>query len=133
MVILDPAGDDSALLALELKFNAITAELLTVQRADDMGAACSNTRAYDDTADTKQVEAVLETLCPIERAIMHSPANTMAGLGVKARHAAQVLSHYWDGPIDRLDWDAQAIRLLIEAVCEFAKTPLVFRNLEGGE
>ena len=56
----------------------------------------------------------------------------MAGLGVNGRHAAQVLSHYWDGPIDRLDWDAQAIRSLIEA-CEFAKTALVFRNLEGGE
>jgi len=64
---------------------------------------------------------------------MRAPASTIAGLGVKARHAAHVMSQYWEAPIDRIDWDAQAVRLLIEAVCDFAHTPLPFRNFEGDE
>jgi hypothetical protein len=132
-VILDPAGDDSALLALERQFNEITADLLTAQRANGVLAACSVPRRYDDEAGTKQVEAILARLYPIERAIMQTPASTIAGLGVKGRHAAYVMSQYWEAPIDRIDWDAQAIRLLIEAVCNFACTPLPFRNLRGDE
>jgi hypothetical protein len=65
---------------------------------------------------------------PIERAIMATPARTVAGLGVKARHAAYVLSEYWDAPIDKIDWDARAVRLLIEAVCESAGLSLPFRG-----
>src|SRR5882724_11140199 len=57
------------------------------------------------------------------------PACTLAGLGVKARHAANVLSQYWETPIDQIDWDARAVRLLIEAVCDVAHTPLLLRNL----
>jgi hypothetical protein len=53
---------------------------------------------------TKEVEATLARLAPIERAIMEMPACTIAGLGVKARHAAYVLSQYWEAPID---WDAR--------------------------
>jgi hypothetical protein len=48
---------------------------------------------------------------------------------VKARHAAYVMSHYWEEPIDKIDWEAQAIRQLIEAVCNFAHTPLPFRSV----
>jgi hypothetical protein len=96
-------------------------------------AACSIPRRYDDGTDTKQVEAILERLYPIERAIMQTPACTIAGLGVKARHAAHVMSQYWEAPLDRIDWDAQAMRLLIEAVCDFAHTPLLFRNFKGDE
>jgi hypothetical protein len=96
-------------------------------------AASSMPRPYDDGADTKQIEALLERLYPIERAIMQTPARTIAGLGVKARHAAHVLSQHWEAPIDRIDWDAQAMRLLIEAICDFAHTPLPFRNLKGDE
>ena len=76
---------------------------------------------------------MLARLDPIERAIMQTTACTIAGLGVKARHAAHVMSQYWEAPIDRIDWDAQAMRLLIEAVCDFANTPLLFRNLKGDE
>ena len=64
---------------------------------------------------------------------MQTPARTMAGLSVKARHAAYVTSQYWEAPIDKLDWDAQAVRLLIEAVCDFAGTPLHLRNFRESE
>jgi hypothetical protein len=36
----------------------------------------------------KQAEAILARLYPIEQAIMQTRARTIAGLGVKARHAA---------------------------------------------
>ena len=54
-----------------------------------------------------------------------APARTIAGLGVKARHAAYVTSQYWNEPIDKIDWDARAVRLLIEAVCDSAPRPLL--------
>jgi hypothetical protein len=73
-------------------------------------------------------EAILARLYPIEQAIMQTRARTIAGLGVKARHTAYVMSHYWEEPIDQIDWERQAIRQLIEAVCEFARTPLPFRS-----
>lgn len=68
-------------------------------------------------------------LHPIEQAIMQTRARTIAGLGVKARHAAYVMSHYWKEPIDKMDWEAQAIRQLIDAVCDFVHTPLPFRSV----
>lgn len=55
---------------------------------------------------------------------MQTPACTIAGLGVKARHATYVMSQYWEEPIDRIDWDARVMRSLIEAVCRFANLPL---------
>src|SRR5439155_12013300 len=72
----------------------------------------------------ERIEAALARLEPLERAIMTMPAHTTAGLGVKARHAAYVMSEYWNGPIDRIDWDARAVRLLIEAVCNVAHVRL---------
>jgi hypothetical protein len=63
---------------------------------------------------------------------MATPACTIAGLGVKARHAAYVMSQYWEEPISQIDWEAQAVRLLIEAVCDVARTPLPFRTVSGG-
>jgi hypothetical protein len=39
-----------------------------------------------------------------------------------------VLSQYWEAPIDRIDWDARAVPLLIEAVCDVARTLLPFRT-----
>jgi hypothetical protein len=80
-----------------------------------------------DEIVTGQIEAILVRLDPIERAIMAAPALTVTGLGVKARHAAYVVSHYWRAPIDKINWDARAIRLLIEAVCDVAKAQLPFR------
>jgi hypothetical protein len=141
-VMIDPAGDDSTLLALERQFNEIAADLLAAQCANDEMAACSAQRSSgqsterprarsDDEAGMKQVEAILARLYPIEQAIMHTPACTIAGLGVKARHAAYVTSQYWSAPIDRIDWDAQAVRLLIEAVCNVARMPLPFSRAAG--
>jgi len=131
-----PEADDSALLALEKQFNVISSELLAVQsssgdrgkcaRAPLAGRSTADSRVEDDELETQQIESILARLSPIERAIMQTPARTIAGLGVKARHAAYVMSHYWEAPIDRIDWDARAVRLLIEAVCDFTQTPLPF-------
>ena len=138
-----PANDDSALLALERQFNEVAANL-AVERARGELAACpvsqsSESRSerlrprYSEEVRTTQVETILAQLDPIERAIMAIPACTIAGLGVKARHAAYVMSQYWEEPVDQIDWEAKAVRLLIEAVCEVARMPLAFRNLRGGE
>jgi hypothetical protein len=143
-----PPADDSPLLALEKQFNAISAELLAMERlcrhqkryqgpaAQPPEQLTIESRVGEHTYDegvTQQIESVLARLQPIELAIMRTPAYTIAGLGVKARHAAYVMSEYWEAPIDRIDWDAQAVRLLIEAVCNFARTPLPFRNVRGDE
>jgi hypothetical protein len=44
---------------------------------------------------------------------------------------AYVTSEYWSAPIDRIDWDARAVRLLIEAVRNIARVPLPFRGPAG--
>ncbi|SFJ70512.1 hypothetical protein SAMN05216525_13280 [Bradyrhizobium sp. Gha] len=106
-------SSDAALLVLERRFVAIAAEL---QR--EVGNQLSD--GYSTTED----EALLACLDPIERAIMETPAHTVAGLGVKARHLASVVSEYWEGPIDQIAWEARAVRLLIETVCRIANAPL---------
>jgi hypothetical protein len=129
---------DTALFELEKKFNALAAELLSLQQGhDERLVSCSDQQSSahepaqprvrtrnDEDAMTRQAEALLARLHPIEQAIMAVPAHTIAGLGVKARHAAYVMSQYWSAPIDSIDWDAQAVRLLIEAVCDLARVPL---------
>jgi hypothetical protein len=135
---------DAALLTLEKRFDALAAELAAVQRANCEPGVSPGPRSFDGTIEhlrkevgcealTRQVEAILGRLYPVELAIMQTPACTIAGLGVKARHAAYVMSQYWEAPIDRIDWDAQVIRLLIEAVCDVARTPLPFRNVRDDE
>jgi hypothetical protein len=143
-----PLENDSRLLALEQQFNAISAELLALERlrhgqrkrqvADAQGSEQSTvgTRLEEHASDesvTCRIEPVLARLYPIERAIMQTPACTIAGLGVKARHAAYVMSQYWEEPIDQIDWEAQAARLLIEAVCDVALSPLPSHNLSDSE
>jgi hypothetical protein len=64
---------------------------------------------------------------------MATPARTIVGLGVKARHAAYVMSQYWEEQVDQIDWEAKAVRLLIEAVCEVGRVPLPLRNLRVDE
>ena len=86
--------NDAALLALETQFNALVEELDRVVQ-HHRGKAGRE-------ALTKEAEATLAHLDPIEQAIMETPACTIAGLGVKARHAAYVLSEYWETPIDRI-------------------------------
>lgn len=108
----DNGGDDTILLDLGDQFGEIADQLDNLR-----GESIENLR---------QAELSLARLDPIERSIMATPARTIAGLGVKARHAAHVLSQYWEEPVDQIDWDAKAIRLLIEAVCEVACMPLPF-------
>jgi hypothetical protein len=125
---VSPTDDDTGLVALETQFHSLLAELLAAQKAS---AVCSDGRFLvqgeadvSSLADPKNAEAILARLYPIERAIMATPARTIVGLGVKARHAAHVMSQYWDAPIDQIDWDARTTRLLIESVCDIAGTPV---------
>jgi hypothetical protein len=130
--LLLPTDDDACLLALEAQFNELAAELVAGQNASDaIGVEADfpihGSEAGQD-AKTRKADVILAHLEPIEQAIMATPARTIAGLGVKARHAAYVVSHYWEAPVDRIDWDARAVRLLIEAICGFTHTPLPFQN-----
>ena len=117
--------NDAALLVLEKRFNALAAGL-------DRSVECIREKIGRE-AFTKDVEATLARLAPIERAIMDTPACTIAGLGVKARHAAYVLSQYWEAPIDQIDWDARAVRLLIEAIWDVAHTALLLSQVRDDE
>jgi hypothetical protein len=133
-----PQDHDAGLLTLEDRFDELVRELLAIRPTGVELATCLDQQSLRHgvelagiDADTrmKQAEAILARLYPIEQAIMQTPARSIAGLGVKARHAAYVMSHYWEEPIDQIDWEAQAIRLLIEAVCDFARTPLRFQSV----
>jgi hypothetical protein len=112
---VDGTDDDSDLIALGKQFEEIAARIRKLHMASP-----------DEYLEP--IEAMLGRLEPIERAIMATPARTVAGLGVKACHAAYVMSEYWNAPIDQIDWDARAVRLLIEAVCESAGVPLPLRG-----
>jgi hypothetical protein len=138
------AGDDGGLLALEAQLDHLVAQLIAAQKengeliasSDQLAAVPNSAGGGSESvsiseARTKHVEAILERLYPIERAIMVAPAYTIIGLGVKARHAAYVMSQYWEEPTDKIDWEAQTIRLLIEAVCDVARTSLSFRTRES--
>jgi hypothetical protein len=108
---------DAKLLALGRQFDAALAKLLSLQMrdADAIGG----------------VEAFLAGMEPIERAILAIPADSMAGVAVKARVAAHVVSNYWDVPLDRLDLDARVFRLLVEAICSVAGASLPFPSNPG--
>jgi hypothetical protein len=125
--------DDFALLELDNKFLALLSEVSAVERKHGraIGAAGRQHRnnvQSDEPTTRRQIESVLGRLAPIEQAIMATPARTITGLGIKARHAAYVVSEYWDAPIEQIDWDARAVRLLIEAVCRAAGVPLPFAD-----
>jgi len=104
--------DDSALIELGERFDAVVAEVEILYNRTEPGGSVD------------ELEAALRRLEPIEQAIMAMTARTVAGLGVKARHAAYVMSEQWNAPIDHLDWDARAVRLLIESVCKVARVRL---------
>jgi hypothetical protein len=106
-----PSRDDAELLALGRQFDAALAKLLSLQMRN---------------AAVDRIEAFLARMEPIERAILTIPADSIAGAAVKARVAAHVVSNYWDVPLDQLDLDARAFRLLVEAVCNVAGTSLPF-------
>ncbi|UFZ02618.1 hypothetical protein LQG66_25490 [Bradyrhizobium ontarionense] len=104
----DGAGNDSVLIELGRQFEEIAAELHVLQKAP--------------SDDCEQIDALLRRLDPIERAIIAAPALSIAGLGVKALHVAYVVSEYWEAPIDQINWDAKAVRLFIESVCDLVRT-----------
>jgi hypothetical protein len=134
-----PAGSDGALRALAEQLDALLAELAAVQGLGDglnidalrRGPRPEGTATEGCDKGTGQIEALLARLYPIELAIMATPARTITDLGVKARHAAYVTSEQWDAPINQLDWHARTVRLLIEAICNFADTSLPFESGAG--
>jgi hypothetical protein len=109
-----PRGNDERLLALEAQLTGLLGELASMRsgRASAIGEAKES-----------EIEAILTRLYPVENAIMTTPAHTVIGLGVKARHTAHVMSEYWDKSLDQIDWHAKAVRLFIEAVCDVADVP----------
>ncbi|WP_407156551.1 hypothetical protein [Bradyrhizobium sp. STM 3557] len=129
---LVPPAADAALIALERQFSAAFAELLALERLRNDRNPPGGKSTSDEFV-TRQIEMILARLDPIERAIMQTQARTIAGLGVKARHAAHVMSQYWEDPLEQIDWDAQAARLLIDAVCDVARTPLPFRHASDND
>jgi hypothetical protein len=119
---------DAVLVELGRRFEALSGELAAIQKekvapADLRGEQLKHGATI--SSSTERVEAVLKLLDPIERSIMATPAMTVVGLGVKARHAAHVLSHYWTDSPERLDWDARTVRLLIESACTVAGVGLL--------
>jgi len=121
---------DAELVALGLRFEALSAELAVLQGQESEKPSALTQRSDRKgnaviTPSVQRIETLLKRLEPIERAIMAIPAMTVAGLGVKARHAAHVLSHYWTDSPERLDWDARAVRRLIESTCILAGVALV--------
>ena len=101
--------DDFALLELDKKFATLLSEI--PEPEGEIGAVKHRQNVpSDDATATRQIESVLGRLEPIEQAIMATPARTIAGLGIKARHAAYAVSEYWDAPIEQIDWDARAVR-----------------------
>jgi hypothetical protein len=144
-------GDD-ALVALERQFEVLAGEFAILLRAEinqngkgTFGHSCQDAGPINQTSPSErscelgragvvtgqpaaerlqQLEAALARLEPVERAIMATPAATVVGLGVKARHVAYVVSEYWAEPLEKADWDRRAVRLLIEAVCVAAGRPL---------
>jgi hypothetical protein len=123
-----PSAPDAMLVALGAKFEALSAELAALQVAPLFPIAAPDEQLKDETAikpSAERIEAILALLDPIERAIMAAPAATVVGLGVKARHAAHVLSHYWIDSTDTLDWNVRTVRLLIESTCTVAGVALI--------
>jgi hypothetical protein len=128
-----PAGqlvEDSALVQLDTTFVTLLSEISAQepQQAGGQALRDGETVLSDEASRTRKIESILARLEPVERAIMSTPARTIVGLGIKARHAAYVVSEHWDAPIEQTDWDARAVRLLIEAVCNAAGMRLPFAN-----
>jgi hypothetical protein len=119
---------DAVLVALGRSFEALSAELAALQQQDVESTVVScdakSQMVAAAASSVDRIEAVLSSLDPIERAIMAIPAKTVVGLGVKARHAAHVLSNYWTDAPERLDWDARTVRHLIESACSVAGVDL---------
>lgn len=121
---------DFALVQLDTAFVTLLLEISAIecQQGDNQEPLDAANARSDAASRTQRIESVLTRLAPIERAIMFTPAQTIVGLGIKARHAAYVVSEHWDVPIDQMEWDARSVRLLIEAVCKVAGMRLPFSS-----
>ena len=88
---MPPTDDDAGLLTLEAQFDSLVAELIAAQTTngelvispDQRSLVDRNVRLgieaeADHEASTKQEEAILARLCPIEQAIMMTPARTVS-------------------------------------------------------
>ena len=128
-----PCEPDAMLVALGSRLEALSAELSTLQNGNipPFFPSAVSVAGTAVNPSAQRIEEILALLDPIERAIMATPAATVVGLGVKARHAAHVLSHYWMDSTEALDWDVRAVRLLIEATCSVAGIGLSPRGTEG--
>ncbi|WP_316200585.1 MULTISPECIES: hypothetical protein [unclassified Bradyrhizobium] len=113
---------DFALVQLDTTFATLLSEMsaLEFQHDDDREPREQENVRSDEASRVEKMEAILARVAPIERAIMATPAQTIVGLGIKARHAAYVVSEHWDVPIEQIEWEARAVRLLIEAICKVA-------------
>src|SRR5260370_42086894 len=76
-----------------------------------------------DPCDAKLV-ALDHELGPIMRAIMSTPARSIAGLRVKTLAAIEANGRLWDETPRDLDYDAEAVRSLIEAACAYTGVPV---------
>ncbi len=128
----EPFQNDFALVQLDTTFVTLLSEIAALDPQHDGGQGRDAESVRSEAADrTHEIESVLARLEPVERAIMATPARTIAGLGIKARHAAYGVSEHWDAPIEQVDWHARAVRLLIEAICEAAGVRLPFPARAG--
>lgn len=59
----------------------------------------------------------------LARAIARIAPCTIAGAGVRARIASYAAPHWWNKPLNDLDWPEKNSRLLIEALCAAAGLP----------
>ncbi|WP_315803025.1 hypothetical protein [Bradyrhizobium sp. SZCCHNS3002] len=125
--------DDFVLVQLDTTFVTLLSEIsvLELQYRDDQARRDQDSVRSDEASREQEIESVLARLEPVERAIMATPARTIVGLGIKARHAAYLLSEHWDAAIEQIDWEARAVRLLIEAICKAAGVQLPFRSKAG--
>ena len=126
---------DFGLVQLDTTFVTLLLEIsaLESQPSDDREPRDAEKVRADEAGRMRKIESVLARLAPIEQAIIATPARTIVGLGIKARHAAYVVAEHWDGPIEQMEWDARTVRLLIEAICQVAGVRLPFSNdADGG-
>jgi hypothetical protein len=129
--LVEELYDDWALVHLDKKFVTLLSEISALESGyDGLRRQHRENVRWDEASRTRKIESVFDRLEPVERAIIATPALTIVGLGIKARHAAYVVSEHWDAPIEQINWEARAIRLLIEAVCKAAGVRLPFPSEE---
>jgi hypothetical protein len=103
---------DAKLRALGRQFDVAIRELASLE--------------MNETIPIARIEAFLAAMEPLEHAILATPADGLEDIAVKARLAAHLASNYWEVPSDRLDLEARAFRLLVEAICDVAGVSLPF-------